>query len=42
MIFHEQQKAKGCEFRIPDSGFRIPDSRFYPFHKLHKNMADSK
>ena len=29
----------GCEFRIPDSWFLIPDSTF---HKLFKNMADSK
>ena len=35
MIFHKYQNEKGCEFRIPDSGF-------YPFHKLYKNMADSK
>ena len=25
MIFHKEQKEKGCEFGIPDSGFRIPD-----------------
>ena len=24
MVFHKHQKEKGCEFRIPDSGFRIP------------------
>ena len=24
MIFHKWQKEKGCNFRIPDSGFQIP------------------
>ena len=23
MIFHKEHKEKGCEFRIPDSGFQI-------------------
>ena len=40
MIFQKLQKEKGCEFRIPNSGFWIPDSRFYSFHKPYKNMAD--
>ena len=35
------QITKGKGLRIPHSGFRIPDSRFHPFHKLYKNMADS-
>ena len=28
--------------RVANSAFRIPDSRFLPFHKAYKNMADSK
>ena len=36
------QITKGKGLRIPHSGFRIPDSRFHPFHKLYKNMAGSK
>ena len=35
MIFHKEQKEKGCEFRTPDS-------RFLTFHKPYKNMAGSK
>ena len=33
--FPEITKGKGCEFRIPDSGFQI-----LSFHKPYKNMAD--
>ena len=36
------QRTQGKGLRIPHSGFRIPDSRFVPFHKPYKNMADSK
>ena len=38
MIFSRKNKRK----KVANSAFRIPDSRFHSFHKLYKNMADSK
>ena len=37
MIFPNNKRK-----RVANSAFRIPDSRFHPFHKLYKNMAGSK
>ena len=37
-ICSNRWRRKGCEFRIPDSGFGIPDAYL---HTPYKNMADS-